>query len=119
MTLSPKVETTYRVFVTRHYIAVRYFDVTTTSARRAEDIAKRYARRAYRDVRTEATDNGWQVDLNEPVDVGTPGGRGGLTPFAVVKVAPNVFEPASSHATAMALEEADIARTVVAIEACR
>jgi hypothetical protein len=57
----------FRVFVTRHYIAVDWFDVKAESPRKAASKARKYVRRARPDVRAEATDNHWQTD--EPVEL--------------------------------------------------
>ena len=53
---------TFRVFVTRHYIAVRWYDIQAKSAATAANVAVRHARHASPDVREEATDNGWIAD---------------------------------------------------------
>lgn len=52
----------YRVFVTRHYIAVRWFDLEAATERKARNLAERTARRLFPDVRAEACDNGWIAD---------------------------------------------------------
>lgn len=64
---------TYRVFVTRHYIAVDWMDVVATSPGRARSRAEAVARKIRPDARAEATDNGWIGD--EPVEVPRPGAR--------------------------------------------
>lgn len=57
---SPKK--TYRVFVTRHYISVEFFDVEADSPARAERAAEAAARHLYPDMRAVANDNGWHAD---------------------------------------------------------
>jgi len=63
----------YRVFVTRHFIAVKWYDVVATSPKKAgrlgEKAAKEYSKGA--DVRSEATDNHWHSD--EPMEIGCLG----------------------------------------------
>jgi hypothetical protein len=53
---------TYRVFVTRHYIAVRWYDVEAPTPAKARRLAERVARKQVPDARQEATDNGWIAD---------------------------------------------------------
>ncbi len=55
-------ESTYRVFLTRHYIAVEWYDVKATTAARARGKAKRAANKLLPDARAEASDNGWIAD---------------------------------------------------------
>ena len=52
----------YRVFVTRHYIAVRFFDVRATSPKKAKTLARSAAYTICADARNEASDNTWLAD---------------------------------------------------------
>ncbi len=83
----------YRVFVTRHYIAVDWFDLQAESPAKARRIAERQARRQKPDVRAEATDNGWHAD--EPVTVRHAGqfGSSGKGRHKMKEIAPGVFSP--------------------------
>lgn len=49
----------YRVFVTRHYIAVDYFEIEADSPKAAEKAAVKAAYAITPDARAIATDNGW------------------------------------------------------------
>jgi hypothetical protein len=68
---------TYRVFVTRHYIAVEWFDIKAKSPAKAKRLAKAAAYKVAYDARQDATDNGWIPD--EPVVVKRPGAYAGGT----------------------------------------
>ena len=58
---------TYRVFVTRHYIDVCFFDVESDSLLNVKTAARKAAYKLRADSRTEATDNGWIPD--QPVSI--------------------------------------------------
>jgi hypothetical protein len=53
---------TYRVFVTRYYIAVEYFDILAKTERKAEKTAIAAAKALSPDPRLTAIDNGWIAD---------------------------------------------------------
>jgi hypothetical protein len=63
---------TYRVFLTRHYIAVQWADVNANSPDAAKRLAERVVYRLQPDPRQTATDNGWHVD-GDVVAVEQPG----------------------------------------------
>ena len=73
---------TYRVFVTRHYIAVDYFDIEATKPLTARNAAVKAAYKLRFDPRSEATDNTWLAD--EPVEISKLGDS--ISPFEVVEV---------------------------------
>ncbi len=50
---------TYRVFVKRYYISVKFFDVEAKTAKSAKTLTKKAAKKLYQDVRERAIDNGW------------------------------------------------------------
>lgn len=62
---------TYRVFVTRHYIAVDWIDLKADSPAKAKRKAEKLIAKERPDARAEATDNHWHAD--EPVEVDHPG----------------------------------------------
>ena len=64
----------YRVFVTRYYTAVNFFDIECETARQAASLATRAARQLRPDPRLEATDNGWIPD--EPITIKRIGQHG-------------------------------------------
>lgn len=53
---------TYRVFVTRHYIDVEFYDIECSTAKKAEKVAERAAKKLIPDSRSRATDNGWHSE---------------------------------------------------------
>jgi len=53
---------TYRVFLSRHYISVEFFDVEADSQAKAERAAEVAARHLYPEMRAVAADNGWHAD---------------------------------------------------------
>jgi len=57
----------YRVFLTKHYIAVEFYDIKAKDKKIAKRIALKVANKLKKDVRNEATDNGWIVD--DPVEI--------------------------------------------------
>ena len=57
----------YRVFVTRHYIDVIFFDIVTTDEKKARSLAKQAAKKFVPDSRLVATDNNWHSD--EPTKI--------------------------------------------------
>lgn len=88
-----KGDKTYRVFLSRHYIATRFYDVRAPSARAAEGKAKRFATRKHKDVRAEATDNGWHPQREGALQIERLGGRGpDFPPNKVRRVAPGIYE---------------------------
>jgi hypothetical protein len=52
----------YRVYVTRHYIAVKFYDIEAESEEKAGSLARKTVRKQLPDVRQTATDNLWQLD---------------------------------------------------------
>ena len=58
---------TYRVFASRHYIAVRFFDIEAESEKAARSLAERAANKICPDARAEATDNTWLAGEAEPI----------------------------------------------------
>ncbi len=77
---------TYRVFVTRTYIAVRYYDVEAGSERDAEKIAVAAAKKLVPDARAEATDNGWMPENPAGCAVEIPNLGYSSAPFEVEEV---------------------------------
>jgi len=73
---------TYRVFTTRTYTAVKFFDILADSPAAARRLAKRAAKRLYPDMRAVATDNGWISD--DEVEIAHLGAAN--TPFKVTPV---------------------------------
>ena len=57
----------FRVFVTRHYIAVEWYDIKAPTPARARRMAERTARGLVPDARAVATDNHWHAD--DPTDI--------------------------------------------------
>jgi len=53
---------TYRVFLTRHYVAVEYYDVEASTPAKAKRAAETAVRNLMKDMRAQATDNGWHGD---------------------------------------------------------
>ena len=53
---------TYRVFTTRHYIAVEFFDIEAENEKKAKRLAQQAARKLYPDAREHAVDNHWYSD---------------------------------------------------------
>jgi hypothetical protein len=92
----PKEAKPYRVFVTRHYIAVEFFDVMATTPRRAKTMAKKAAQKLRPDPRLSATDNHWQADAPTPLENGLGSYAGGVSPLR--EVAPGVFKHANGEA---------------------
>lgn len=83
---------TFRVFVTRHYIAVERFDIKETTVRRARTKAKKAAYKVRPNPRAEATDNGWIPDDGIEIPrVGSYGEGGRYTDKTLVEVVPGVF----------------------------
>lgn len=83
---------TYRVFVTRHYIAVRWYDVEADTPRKARNAARKAARTLSPDPRAEATDNGWIADDPVAIEyVGSFGAEAGEM-HDMNEVLPGVFE---------------------------
>lgn len=81
----------YRVFVSRHYIAVDWFDILTTSDTKAKARAEKLAQKLTPDARHVATDNGWRAE-GESVIVGVPGEfKAGVHHMA--EVSKNAFRP--------------------------
>ena len=58
---------TYRVFVTRHFIAVQFYDVEAENEKDARKVARKAAETLEPDVRDEAADNGWRAD--DPTEI--------------------------------------------------
>jgi len=52
----------YRVFLSRHYISVEFFDVEADSQAKADRAAEVAARHLYPDMRAVAVDNGWHAE---------------------------------------------------------
>ena len=73
---------TYRVFVTRHYIAVTFFDIESDSKKHAKQDARKAAQELFPDSRSMAADNGWIPD--DAVDIPALGSS--FAPFDVEKV---------------------------------
>ena len=73
---------TYRVFVTRHYIAVDFYDIEAETPRKAKAVARNAAYKLRPNPRMEATDNTWLPD--EPVEIKRLGHS--VTPFKVKEV---------------------------------
>jgi hypothetical protein len=59
---------TFRVFVTRHYIAVDFFDIESTNKKQAERDAEKAINALRPDTRAEATDNHWHSDEGVEID---------------------------------------------------
>ena len=59
----------YRCFVTRHYIAVRFFDIESTGAKQAARDAEKAAKVLFPDVRAKAVDNGWIRDKDSETTI--------------------------------------------------
>ena len=79
---------TFRTFVTRHYIAVQWYDVRAVSAPEARRKAERAAHALLPDARADATDNGWHGD--DPIIVKRIGQRA-TGRHAMRRVAPGVY----------------------------
>lgn len=86
--VAKKQKKIYRVFVTRHYIDCRHYDIEETSPRRAKNRAVKTASRFLPDVRDQAVDNGWIAD--EPVELEVLGQRAG-GPSKMKEVAKGVY----------------------------
>ena len=82
---------TYRVFTTRHYIAVDWYDVRAVNAGIARRNAVNAVKRLRPDARAEATDNGWHGD--DPVTVPRIGYHAFGT-HRMKKIAPGVYKGA-------------------------
>lgn len=67
----------YRVFTSRHYIAVEFFDIEADTQRKAKNLAIKTAYKLYPSPKT--TDNGWLAD--EPVEIPSLGYS--CAPFSV------------------------------------
>lgn len=65
--MQAKEQKHFRCFVSRHYIAVEYYDVTATTAKKARKLAEKVAQIQQPDPRLTATDNRWHSD--EPVEL--------------------------------------------------
>jgi hypothetical protein len=72
----------YRVFVTRHYISVRFFDIEADIPNDARKAAVKAAYKVEKDSRDIATDNGWHAE--DPVSIEELGYSS--APFEVVQV---------------------------------
>jgi hypothetical protein len=83
-------EKVFRVFVTRHFIAVEWFDVRAATPAKARRKAEKAAKRLP-DPRATATDNGWHAD--PPVEVVAPGSYKGGKRHAMREVDDGVFRP--------------------------
>lgn len=79
---------TYRVFVTRHYVAVDHFDIEADKPSIAKQRAEAAARQRTPDARTQATDNGWIGD--NPVEIERPGYWAHGT-HEMIEIRPGVF----------------------------
>jgi hypothetical protein len=79
----------YRVFVERHYIAVEWFDVRTSTYGKAMRKATAAANKLP-DPRLTATDNGWISEM--PVQVPTIGSHSAGV-HDMVRVADGVYQP--------------------------
>jgi hypothetical protein len=77
---------TYRVFVTRTYIAVRYYDIEAGSGRDAEKVAVAAANKLVPDARAEATDNGWMLENSAGCACEIPYLGSSSAPFEVEEV---------------------------------
>ena len=78
---------TYRVFSTRHYIAVEWYDVRAETKAKARSLAQRTVRRRRKDDRAVATDNGWHAD--DPIVVPRIGSGAGT--HKMTRVAKGVY----------------------------
>ncbi len=72
---------TYRVFVSRHYIDVCFFDVKAETSNKAQKVAEKAAYKLRADSRAVATDNRWHSE--EPTPIPRLGSRGKKTPSKV------------------------------------
>lgn len=84
-------EPLHRVFVTRHYIAVQWYDVRAKNPAQARRRAEVAARKLQPDARATATDNGWIAD--EPTAIVAVGqcGSDGRGRHQMREVCPGVW----------------------------
>jgi len=59
----------FRVFVTRHYIDCVFYDVEADTKKKAMSVAKNAAKKLLPDVRATATDNHWQTDEDDTIEL--------------------------------------------------
>lgn len=79
-----KRKQTFRVFVTRQYTAVEWFDVVAPTAERARRLALDTVSHAQPDPRESATDSGWTAD--KPVTIKHIGqSEGGKEPMREIR----------------------------------
>lgn len=80
---------TFRVLVTRHYIATDWYDVQASTPAKAKRAAEATVRKLRRDARAAAVDNGWIG--SDPIEVPRPGHYSNDLRYKVREVAPGVF----------------------------
>jgi hypothetical protein len=84
----------YRIFVTRHYIDVLFFDVKADKPYKAKRMAEKAARKVRPNSRDVATDNGWIAD--EPATLQRIGQNRTSHIFKTREIMPNVFQDITS-----------------------
>lgn len=78
-----------RVFLTRHYISVTWFDVMASTDAEARRKATKAAYKLKPDPRAQATDNGWIPDAPVILEAGIGSSVAGIS--EVVEILPGVF----------------------------
>ena len=91
--MTEKPDKIHRVFVTRHFIAVRWYDVVSKTPAEARRKAKKQANTEDKaKIRAEAQDNGWIPDYDPvPVEIQKIG-QGEGTYNMVETQTPGVFQ---------------------------
>jgi hypothetical protein len=89
MSIKKKEPKHYRVFLSRHYIAVQFYDVLAVDEKQARKLATQAANVERPHARQDAVDNGWIAD--DPVSIPRIGDTAaGVKPVAKVTI--NVFK---------------------------